>query len=100
LATDIAHRAGSDRARVSAIRQRWFALGLLRHGNMMLPSDVAAAIVSAVTLPAGREYGLLEVTPAAPVDMPHTFAEWQQAAAATVAASQAALTNGIDSIPT
>jgi NAD(P)-dependent dehydrogenase (short-subunit alcohol dehydrogenase family) len=90
LATDIAHRTSDDRARVLAIRERWFALGLLRHGNMMEPSDVASAIVSALTLPPGRQYGILEVTPAAPVDMPQTFAQWQAAAAATVTASQAA----------
>lgn len=92
--TDSAPRGG-DEARGLAIRERWFGLGLLRHGNLLEPADVAAAIVTAVTLPAGREYGVLEVTPAAPnTELPRTFSQWREAVAATVTARRTAIARG------
>jgi NADP-dependent 3-hydroxy acid dehydrogenase YdfG len=66
-----------------AVRDRWFRLGLLRHGNMMTPGDVAAVIVKAVTQPRGTECGLIEVTPTAPIGaQPATLGEWRAAVAA------------------
>jgi NAD(P)-dependent dehydrogenase (short-subunit alcohol dehydrogenase family) len=100
-ATDIAPQQAADEARELAIRERWFGLGLLRHGNLLEPADVAAAIVSAVTLPIGREYGVLEVTPAAPkAALPQNFPQWRAAVAATVVARQAMRTADIETADT
>ena len=81
------HTPGTDLAtreiqtgRVSAAKEQWFRLGLLRHGNVLTPSDVAEAIVAAVTLPPGRRYGHIEVTPTAPSGgLPTTLRDWDNA---------------------
>jgi NAD(P)-dependent dehydrogenase (short-subunit alcohol dehydrogenase family) len=91
LDTDIAPQSSEEAARVLAIRERWFALGLLRHAGMLAPSEVAAAIVSAMTLPAGCQHGVIEVTPTAPIaELPKTFSQWREAVAATVVGRRAA----------
>jgi hypothetical protein len=52
-------------------------MNLLRHTALMIPDDVAEAVVTAVTLPRGHQYSLIEVTPAAPIGpLPATFEEW------------------------
>ncbi|HEY7107256.1 MAG TPA: SDR family NAD(P)-dependent oxidoreductase [Acidimicrobiia bacterium] len=62
--------------------QHWFRMYLLRHAGLMVPDDVAAAVVTAVTLPRGHQYSLLEVTPAAPIGpLPPTFEAWGVAVA-------------------
>jgi NAD(P)-dependent dehydrogenase (short-subunit alcohol dehydrogenase family) len=86
------HTPGTDMAtreiqtgRVSAAKEQWFRLGRLRHGNVLTPSDVADTIVAAVTLPPGRKYGLIEVTPTAPCGrLPATLQDWDKAIHASV----------------
>jgi NAD(P)-dependent dehydrogenase (short-subunit alcohol dehydrogenase family) len=89
------HTPGTDLAtreiqtgRVSAAKEQWFRLGRLRHGNVLTPSDVAETIVAAVTLPPGRKYGLIEVTPTAPCgQLPATLQDWDVAIHANVVES-------------
>jgi NAD(P)-dependent dehydrogenase (short-subunit alcohol dehydrogenase family) len=89
--TDIAPQSSEQAAHVLAIREHWFALGLLRHAGMLVPSEVAAAIVSVMTLPAGRQHGVVEVTPTAPIaELPKTYLQWREAVAARVVASRVA----------
>lgn len=81
------HTPGTDMAtreiqsgRVQAAKERWFRLGRLRHGNVLAAADAASAIVATVTLPQGRKYGVIEVTPTAPVGaLPATLEEWDSA---------------------
>jgi NAD(P)-dependent dehydrogenase (short-subunit alcohol dehydrogenase family) len=88
LGTEFGSRAAPQHY-LMAIRQRWFQLGLLRHGNMMSPHDVAAAVIEAATLSRAREYGVIEVTPTAPVgEQPSTLQEWRAAVTATVQAAR------------
>ena len=52
-------------------------MNLLRHTALMVPDDVADAVVTAVTLPRGHQYSMMEVMPAAPIGpLPTTFEEW------------------------
>ena len=89
------HTPGTDLAtreiqsgRVLAAKERWFSLGRLRHGNVLAVADVAAAIVAAVTLPSGRRYGLVELTPTAPGgELPKTLEDWDKAIHTNVARS-------------
>jgi NADP-dependent 3-hydroxy acid dehydrogenase YdfG len=63
--------------------QQWFRMYLLRHAGLMVPDDVADAVVTAVTLPRGHQYSMMEVTPSAPIGpLPPTFEEWGAAVAA------------------
>jgi NADP-dependent 3-hydroxy acid dehydrogenase YdfG len=62
--------------------QHWFRMYLLRHAGLMVPDDVAEAVVTAVTLPRGHQYSFMEVTPTAPLGpLPPTFEEWGVAVA-------------------
>jgi hypothetical protein len=57
----------------------WFRRGLLRHNGVMVPDNVADAMVAMVSLPPTHHYEVVSVIPAAPVgDMPITLAEWQE----------------------
>lgn len=74
--TDFATRE-MESGRALDANQRWFRMNLLRHTGLMVPDDVAGAVVAAVTLPRGHQYSLLEVIPAAPIGpLPGTFEEW------------------------
>lgn len=65
--------------RFDAAQRAWFRQGLLRHGGLMTPKDVAAAIVGAVTLPPTVQFGFLEVTPTAPAGpLPDTYDDFIQ----------------------
>ena len=58
-------------------------MNLLRHTGFMFPDDVADAVVTAVTLPRGHQYSVMEVMPTAPIGpLPPTFEEWGAALAA------------------
>lgn len=77
--TDLATREVQS-GRVLAAKTRWFRLGRLRHGNVLAAADVAATVLAAVTLPPGRKYGVIEVTPVAPGgELPTTLEEWDSA---------------------
>jgi NAD(P)-dependent dehydrogenase (short-subunit alcohol dehydrogenase family) len=74
--TDFATRE-VETGRIFDANERWFRMNLLRHTGLMVPEDVADAVVSAVTLPEGCQYSLMEVTPAAPIaPLPETFEAW------------------------
>ncbi|HEY8216222.1 MAG TPA: SDR family NAD(P)-dependent oxidoreductase [Acidimicrobiia bacterium] len=76
LGTDFATRE-METGRALDANQRWFRLNLLRHTGLMVPEDVADAVVTAVTLPSGCQYSVMEVTPTAPIGaLPATFDEW------------------------
>jgi hypothetical protein len=61
-------------------------MNLLRHTGLMVPDDVAEAVVAAVTLPRGHQYSVIEVIPAAPIGrLPETFEEWGVGVAENVA---------------
>jgi len=66
-----------ENGRAFDANEQWFRMNLLRHTGLMVPSDVADAVVAAITLPRGHQYGFLEVTPTAPIGpLPPTFEEW------------------------
>ena len=70
------HPRDGVRPRLDA-NQKWFRMNLLRHTGLMVPDDVADAVVTAVTLPRGHQYSVMEVIPAAPIGpLPETFEEW------------------------
>jgi NAD(P)-dependent dehydrogenase (short-subunit alcohol dehydrogenase family) len=74
--TDFATREMQS-GRALPANQEWFRMNLLRHTGLMVPDDVADAVVAAVTLPRGHQYSVMEVTPAAPIGpLPATFEEW------------------------
>src|SRR4051794_8038149 len=76
VGTDFATRE-MDNGRAFDANEQWFRMNLLRHTGLMVPSDVADAVVAAITLPRGHQYGFLEVTPTAPIGpLPTTFEEW------------------------
>jgi NAD(P)-dependent dehydrogenase (short-subunit alcohol dehydrogenase family) len=76
VGTDFATRE-MENGRAFDANERWFRMNLLRHSGLMVPSDVADAVVAAITLPRGHQYGFLEVTPTAPIGpLPPTFEEW------------------------
>ena len=56
----------------------WFRRGLLRHGGLMAPDDVANAMVAMVSLPLTYQYDVVSVMPTAPLgDVPTSFEDWQ-----------------------
>lgn len=56
----------------------WFRRGLLRHNGIMVPENVADAMIAIVSLPPGYQYELVSVNPTAPVgDLPVSMEEWQ-----------------------
>ena len=74
--TDFATREMESVAR-STPNQRWFRMNLLRHTGLMVPDDVADEAVTAVTLPRGHQYSLMEVMPARRSEpLPETLEEW------------------------
>jgi NADP-dependent 3-hydroxy acid dehydrogenase YdfG len=74
--TDFATRE-MESGRALDANQKWFRMNLLRHTGLMVPDDVADAVVAAVTLPRGHQYSVMEVIPAAPAGpLPETFEEW------------------------
>jgi NADP-dependent 3-hydroxy acid dehydrogenase YdfG len=82
VGTDFATKE-METGRAFDANEQWFRMNLLRHTGFMVPDDVAEAVVTAVTLPPGHQYGFMEVTPTAPVGaLPPTFAEWGAALAA------------------
>lgn len=85
VGTDFATRE-LENGRAFEANEQWFRMYLLRHTGFMVPDDVADAAVTAVTLPAGHQYGFIEVTPTAPVGaLPSTFEAWGAALAAELA---------------
>jgi NAD(P)-dependent dehydrogenase (short-subunit alcohol dehydrogenase family) len=74
--TDFATRE-METGRALSANQQWFRMYLLRHTGLMVPDDVADAVLTAVTLPRGHQYSVMEVTPSAPVGpLPETFESW------------------------
>jgi len=74
--TDFATRE-MESGRALDANQKWFRMNLLRHTGLMVPDDVADAVVTAVTLPRGHQYSVIEVIPDAPIGpLPETFEEW------------------------
>jgi NADP-dependent 3-hydroxy acid dehydrogenase YdfG len=74
--TDFATRE-MEAGRALDANQRWFRMNLLRHTGLMVPDDVADAVVTAVTRPRRHQYSFMEVIPAAPIGpLPETFEEW------------------------
>ncbi|MEZ5323134.1 MAG: SDR family oxidoreductase [Microthrixaceae bacterium] len=55
---------GEDVAKVIDSWTRW---GLMRHGGMLRPPEVADAVLAMATVPKGTRYALIEVQPEAPV---------------------------------
>ncbi|GAA3204271.1 SDR family oxidoreductase [Actinocorallia longicatena] len=52
----------------------WFRQALVRHAGLLVPDEVADAVVTAVTLPPGVQYETLVVAPSAPPeDLPVDF---------------------------
>jgi NADP-dependent 3-hydroxy acid dehydrogenase YdfG len=85
VGTDFATKE-METGRAFDANEQWFRMNLLRHTGFMVPDDVANAVVTAVTLPPGHQYGFMEVTPTAPVGaLPPTFEEWGAALAAKFA---------------
>jgi len=85
LGTDFATRE-LESGRAMDANERWFRMNLLRHTGLMYPNQVADAVVTAVTLPRGHQYSVMEVMPTAPVGpLPRTFEEWGAALAARFA---------------
>jgi NADP-dependent 3-hydroxy acid dehydrogenase YdfG len=81
LGTDFATRE-MENGRALDANQQWFRMNLLRHTGLMVPDDVADAVVTAVTLPRGHQYSVMEVMPTAPIGpLPATFEEWGAALA-------------------
>jgi NADP-dependent 3-hydroxy acid dehydrogenase YdfG len=85
LGTDFATRE-LENGRAMGANERWFRMNLLRHTGLMHPDQVADAVVTAVTLPRGQQYSVMEVMPTAPVGpLPATFEDWGAALAAQFA---------------
>src|SRR3954454_23319552 len=81
VGTDFATRE-MDNGRAFDANEQWFRMNLLRHTGLMVPSDVADAVIAAVTLPHGHQYALMEVMPTAPMGpLPPTYEEWGAALA-------------------
>src|SRR3954452_17373437 len=75
IGTDFATRE-METGRAMDANERWFRMNLLRHTGFMLPDDVADAVVTAVTVPHGHQYALMEVMPTAPMGpLPPTYEE-------------------------
>jgi NADP-dependent 3-hydroxy acid dehydrogenase YdfG len=74
--TDFATRE-MESGRAFDANQQWFRMNLLRHTGLMVPDDVADAVLTAVTLPRGHQYSVIEVIPDAPAGpLPETFEAW------------------------
>jgi NADP-dependent 3-hydroxy acid dehydrogenase YdfG len=85
IGTDFATRE-MESGRAMDANERWFRMNLLRHTGLMVPDDVADAVVAAVTVPPGHQYALMEVMPTAPMGpLPPTYEEWGAALAAQFA---------------
>ena len=55
----------------------WFQGGLLRHAGVMVPDNVADAMVAMVSLPPTYQYEVVSLMPTAPVgDLPPTLDAW------------------------
>ena len=81
IGTDFATRE-MESGRAMDANERWFRMNLLRHTGFMVPDDVADAVVTAVTVPRGHQYALMEVMPTAPMGpLPPTYEEWGAALA-------------------
>jgi NADP-dependent 3-hydroxy acid dehydrogenase YdfG len=81
MGTDFATRE-LESGRALMANERWFRMNLLRHNGLMAPDDVADAVVTAVTLPRGHQYSVMEVMPTAPIGpLPATYEEWGAAMA-------------------
>jgi NAD(P)-dependent dehydrogenase (short-subunit alcohol dehydrogenase family) len=81
IGTDFATRE-MESGRAMDANERWFRMNLLRHTGFMVPDNVADAVVTAVPLPRGHQYALMEVMPTAPVGpLPPTYEEWGAALA-------------------
>ena len=81
IGTDFATRE-MESGRAMDANERWFRMNLLRHTGFMVPDDVADAVVTAVTVPHGHQYALMEVMPTAPMGpLPPTYEEWGAALA-------------------
>jgi NADP-dependent 3-hydroxy acid dehydrogenase YdfG len=84
VGTDFATRE-MEAGRALDANQKWFRMNLLRHTGLMVPDDVADAVVTAVTLPRGHQYSVMEVIPDAPVGpLPDTFEAWGVGVAANL----------------
>ena len=82
MGTDFATRE-MESGRAMSANEQWFRMNLLRHTALMVPDDVADAVVEAVTLRRGHQYSVMEVMPSAPIGpLPTTYAEWGAAMAA------------------
>jgi NADP-dependent 3-hydroxy acid dehydrogenase YdfG len=85
LGTDFATRE-MENGRAMDANERWFRMNLLRHTGLMYPEQVADAVVTAVTLPRGHQYSVMEVMPTAPIGaLPPTYEEWGAALVAQFA---------------
>ena len=85
VGTDFATRE-LESGRAMDANERWFRMNLLRHTGLMVPDEVADAVVTAVTVPPGHQYALMEVMPTAPTGpLPPTYEEWSAALAAQFA---------------
>jgi NADP-dependent 3-hydroxy acid dehydrogenase YdfG len=85
LGTDFATRE-MENGRAMDANERWFPMNLLRHTGLMYPDQVADAVVTAVTLPRGHQYSVMEVMPTAPIGaLPPTYEEWGAALVAQFA---------------
>ena len=63
-----------ESGRAMDANERWYRMNLLRHTGLMYPEQVADAVVTAVTLPRGHQYSVMEVMPTAPIGpLPPTF---------------------------
>lgn len=66
-----------ESGRAVPANEHFFRYALVRHAGLMTPPMVADAVVTAVTLPRDRQFGLLEVTPTAPMgELPNSFDDW------------------------
>lgn len=58
---------GWDPGRMAALLGEWQRWGLVRHGGLLLPDDVARAVVAVVSAPRGAHLTIVEVQPEAPI---------------------------------
>jgi NADP-dependent 3-hydroxy acid dehydrogenase YdfG len=56
-----------DHERMVGLLEDWQRWGLVRHGGVLLPDDVARAVVAVVSAPRGAHLSLVEVQPEAPI---------------------------------
>jgi NADP-dependent 3-hydroxy acid dehydrogenase YdfG len=58
-----------DADKAADVLESWIHWGLARHGSFLRPASVAAAVLSAVSVPRGAHLAMIEVLPEAPVDL-------------------------------